>query len=162
MSTDFLNEILCPCTKSVLKERFYISSLLDMNSAVGISFIKKPTIYHSSGLKLTGRNIPCPKELINELLQDIFVTWNRPYPHVCNKLCRQSTQLHLGYPYTVDVKSACSDRCEEVVMNFEDAMTQVLGDADVWDKDQIELQSCIIRFFPCVSFLEVVDAALYL
>ena len=133
-----------------------------MNSATGISFARKPTIYHSTGLKLVGPDIPCPKELINELLQDIFVTWNRPYPHTCTKLCRQLTQIFLGYPHTVDVKSACSDRCEEVVMNFEDAMTYALADADTYDKDQIELQSCIIRFYPCVSALEVVDAALYL
>ena len=70
------------------------------------------------------------------------------------------TQLFLGYPHTVDVKSSCSDRCEEVVMNFEDAVSQVLTDYD--SKDQMEVQTIIIRFYPCVSALEVVDAALYL
>ena len=132
-----------------------------MYSVTGISFARKPSVYHPTGLKLSGPDIPCPKDLINELLQEIFVTWNRPYPHVCNKLCRQMTQLYLGYPNTVDVKSACSDRCEEIVMNYEDAITSALMDTDSCDLGQMELQSCIIRFFPCVSSLEVVDAAIY-
>ena len=133
-----------------------------MSSVNEVIFMKKPTIYHATGLILTGSNLPNPECLVSELLQDIFVTWNRPYPHRCTKMCRQMAQIFIGYPRTEDVKSSCSDRCEKAVRLFEHRITNELESLDQGEKEILEIQSIIIRFFPCVNYLEVVDAAIYL
>ena len=126
-------------------------------------FAKTPVVFHASGLILDRHECPCPKQLIEELLKDLIVTWNPPHLHRrCTALCGQPVQILMGYPKSVDVKSSCSELIEKKVMAYEEEATNCLADEDVWYKEKVEMQSLVLRLLPCVKVMEILDAAIYL
>lgn len=127
-----------------------------------IVFAGNPTVYHPTGLKLRSSECPCPKSLIKELLKELLYPYNPPGLHQCTSLCRQTTQLIIGYPHTEGVRDSVSEEFEEKLQIFEDSVTNFLDDQDSWFKEKLEVHSLVIRFLPCTRYLEVMDAALYL
>ena len=130
--------------------------------AYRVVFANSPLVYHPSGLKLKRNECPCPKQLIEELLKDVLLSYNPPELHRCSSLCRQSSQILIGYPYTEDVRTAVSDEFEEKLQIFEDAVTFHTDDEEYWYKEKMEVHSIVLRFLPCVKYLEVINAAIYL
>ena len=127
-----------------------------------IAFASNPTVFHPTGLKLKNSECPCPKQIIEELLKDLMHTYNPPGSHQCTSLCGQVTQLLIGCPHTEDLKSSVSELFEEKLQLFEELVTCYLDDGECWYKERMEVCTIAIRFLPCVKYMEVIDAAIYL
>ena len=124
--------------------------------------VNKPNIFLANGYKVHEWDLPSATSLsyfLNKFVATVYLSQNNPRNHRCTSLCGQPFRLSVGFPYSENLKDACPEEIHELIDDFEQLLSAFYASEA---REDVEIQSVVLIFFPCAKVLEIHDAAIYL
>ena len=124
-------------------------------------YASKPVLFHANGLKFDSSLAPsdnATKYLLNTILADLIVKYNKPIRHKCTSFCGQPVQLILGFPHSTDVVSSVPPELMDLIQEYEALIKQVAYEGDM----EADLQSIAFKLLPCPKVMEILNVQICL